>query len=120
LVRSTDSIATVVIGLEATVEPPSAPLLTGDNYLNLAHQSGLGTNRLQEIEVVGACIDDVRYELQPAPTTQSQAQSEDRLVFPCLRAGSWWCLIARGTGKRTRSHPSLARRGAEPSQALEQ
>jgi len=29
---------------------------------------GIGTNRLEEIEVVGASIDDVRYEFQPART----------------------------------------------------
>jgi len=65
---ATDTVATAVMGFEPTLEPPSAPLLRGDNYLNLAHHLGIGTNRLEEIEVVGASIDDVRYEFQPART----------------------------------------------------
>jgi hypothetical protein len=54
------------MGFDPTVEPPTAPFLRGDNYLNLACQLGLGTNRLEEIQVVGASIDDVRYPFQPS------------------------------------------------------
>jgi uncharacterized protein (DUF362 family) len=44
----------------------NVPFIRCDNYLNIAHELGLGTNRLQEIEVVGASIDDVRCEFEPS------------------------------------------------------
>jgi uncharacterized protein (DUF362 family) len=61
-----DTVATAAMGFDPNVEPPTAPFLRGDNYLNLACQIGLGTNRLGEIEVVGASIDDVRHEFEPS------------------------------------------------------
>jgi len=61
-----DSVATCAMGFDPTVEPPAAPFLRGDNYLNLAYELGLGTNRLDEIGVVGAAIDEVRYQFQPS------------------------------------------------------
>ena len=36
--------------------------LRSDNHLNVACEMGLGTNRLDEIEVVGHSIADVRIE----------------------------------------------------------
>jgi uncharacterized protein (DUF362 family) len=63
---ATDTVATAAMGFDPTVEPPAPPFLRGDNYLNLAHQLGLGTNRLEEIEVVGASIDEVLYEFEPS------------------------------------------------------
>lgn len=63
---ATDAIATAAMGFDPTVEPPAPPFLRGDNYLNMAHELGLGTNRLEEIEVVGASIDDVLYEFEPS------------------------------------------------------
>jgi uncharacterized protein (DUF362 family) len=63
---ATDAVATAVMGFDPTAEPPTPPFLRGDNYLNLAQELGLGANRLGEIEVVGASIDDVRYEFQPS------------------------------------------------------
>ena len=63
---ATDAVATAAMGFDPTVEPPSAPFLHGDNHLNLACGLGLGTNRLEEIEVVGDSIDDVRTSFEPA------------------------------------------------------
>jgi uncharacterized protein (DUF362 family) len=48
-----DAVATAVMGFDPTAECPSAPFLHCDNHLNLAREMGLGTNRLEEIEVVG-------------------------------------------------------------------
>jgi len=62
---TTDAVATAVMGFDPTTTPPDAPFLRSDNHLNLAHGLGLGTNRLDEIEVVGAAIEDVRYEFKP-------------------------------------------------------
>lgn len=63
---ATDAVATAAMGFDPSVEPPTAPFLRADNYLNMAYALGMGTNRLQEIEVVGASIDNVRYEFQPS------------------------------------------------------
>lgn len=63
---ATDAVATATMGFDPTVEPPAAPFLRGDNYLNLAYELALGTNRLDEIEVVGASIEDVLNEFEPS------------------------------------------------------
>jgi len=63
---ATDAVAIAVMGFDPTVNPPAVPFLRGDNYLNMAYELGLGTNRLEEIEVAGASIDDVRYEFEPS------------------------------------------------------
>jgi uncharacterized protein (DUF362 family) len=61
-----DAVATAVMGFDPTIEPPAAPFLRGDNYLNMACDLGMGTNRLEEIEVVGLAVEDVLYEFQPS------------------------------------------------------
>jgi uncharacterized protein (DUF362 family) len=63
---ATDAVATAAMGFDPTIEPPNAPFLRGDNYLNLARELEMGTNRLEEIEVVGTRIDHVRYEFEPS------------------------------------------------------
>jgi len=62
---ATDAVATAAMGFDPVVGPPFAPFLRGDNHLNLAYSMGLGTNRLEEIQVVGAAIDEVRYTFSP-------------------------------------------------------
>ena len=63
---ATDAVATAVMGFDPCGNYPSAPFLHGDNHLNLAADLKLGTNHLDEIEVVGASIDDVRSQFSPA------------------------------------------------------
>jgi uncharacterized protein (DUF362 family) len=63
---ATDAIATAAMAFDPALEPPASPFLRADNYLNLARELGLGTNRLAEIEVLGASIDDIRYEFKPS------------------------------------------------------
>ena len=63
---ATDAVAAAVMSFDPTVEPPNSPFLRGDNYLNLAASLGLGTNRLEEIEVFGEKIDEVKYKFNPA------------------------------------------------------
>jgi uncharacterized protein (DUF362 family) len=62
---ATDAVATAAMGFDPTANPPAAPFLRSDNHLNLARELGLGTNRLDEIEVVGLSIADVRREFKP-------------------------------------------------------
>ncbi len=63
---ATDAVGAAVMGFDPTVEPPTAPFLRADNYLNLARGLKLGTNLLEEIEVAGAAIDKVLYPFQPS------------------------------------------------------
>ncbi|GAB4538802.1 MAG: hypothetical protein Kow0063_26990 [Anaerolineae bacterium] len=63
---ATDAVSAAVMGFDPTITYPSVPFLRSDNHLALANALGLGPYRLEEIEVVGAAIDDVRYEFRPA------------------------------------------------------
>ncbi len=60
-----DAVATAAMGFDPTADYPTAPFLNGDNHLNLARDLGIGTNRLEEIEVVGATIAEVRHPFAP-------------------------------------------------------
>jgi uncharacterized protein (DUF362 family) len=62
---ATDAVATAVMGYDPTAERPDPPFVRGDNHLNIAYGLGLGTNRLDEIKVVGLSIDDVRTKFEP-------------------------------------------------------
>jgi len=61
-----DAVSAAVMSFDPTVEPPAPPFLRGDNYLNLATDLGLGTNKLDEIDVIGSRIEDVKYKFEPA------------------------------------------------------
>jgi uncharacterized protein (DUF362 family) len=55
-----DAVATAAMAFDPTDTRSHGPFLRSDNHLNIAHEVGLGTNRLDEIEVVGHSIADVR------------------------------------------------------------
>jgi uncharacterized protein (DUF362 family) len=61
-----DAVSTAVMGFDPTAARSESPFLRSDNHLKIAADLGLGTNRLDEIEVTGVPIEDVRYEFQPA------------------------------------------------------
>jgi uncharacterized protein (DUF362 family) len=61
-----DSVATAVMGFDPTAEYPNPPFLHGNNHLNLARELGLGVNRVEGIEVVGASIKDVLHPFAPS------------------------------------------------------
>jgi uncharacterized protein (DUF362 family) len=63
---ATDAASAAVMGFDPTTNYPSAPFLRSDNHLSLADATGLGPHRLEDIEVVGAAIKDVRYAFKPA------------------------------------------------------
>jgi uncharacterized protein (DUF362 family) len=63
---ATDAIATVAMGFDPTGEYPDAPFLNGVNHLNMAAKLGMGTNRPDEIKVVGAKIEDVTKKFKPS------------------------------------------------------
>jgi uncharacterized protein (DUF362 family) len=64
---ATDAVATAVMGHDPTGDHPDSPFVRCVNHLNLAAQAGLGTNRLDEIEVLGAPIRQVKTRFIPAP-----------------------------------------------------
>lgn len=55
-----DAVGAAVMGFDPAADYPTSPFLRGDNYLNLAYEAGLGTNRLSEIDIKGLAIADVR------------------------------------------------------------
>lgn len=63
---ATDAVATAVMSFDPTANPPTPPFIRTDNYLNLASEQGLGTNRLGDIEVAGNPIEDVKFKFNPS------------------------------------------------------
>jgi len=57
---ATDAVATAAQGFDPEAAHYTEPFIRGLNHLALAAAAGLGTNRLSEIEVVGASVEDVR------------------------------------------------------------
>lgn len=62
---ATDAVATAVMGFDPTANYPDIPFTNGDNHLNLACSAGLGTNHLEEIEVLGVPVETVRTAFTP-------------------------------------------------------
>jgi len=64
---ATDSVATAVMGHDPQGKNPNSPFVRCDNHMQLAADAGLGTNRLDEIEVMGEAISQVQAKFIPAP-----------------------------------------------------
>jgi len=63
---ATDAVATAVMGHDPTADYPTEPFIRCDNHLNLAAAAGMGTNKLDEIEVLGVSIEKAKYQFTPA------------------------------------------------------
>jgi uncharacterized protein (DUF362 family) len=63
---ATDAVATAAMEFDPTEVRSNAPFLQSDNHLNIAHEQGLGTNRLGEIDVLGLSVQDVRTRFEPS------------------------------------------------------
>jgi len=63
---ATDAVATAVMGFDPNIPTGKLPFVRSDNHLALARECGLGTNVLDEIEIVGPQIQDVMYKFKPA------------------------------------------------------
>ena len=61
---ATDAVATAVMDLDPTAESGSAPFVRCENYLDMARHLGLGTNRLEEMEIAGPPIEEIRYRFR--------------------------------------------------------
>ncbi len=62
---ATDSVATVAMGFDPTAAPMTVPFVRGKNHIAIAAAAGLGTNRLDEIEIVGSSLDEVTRAFNP-------------------------------------------------------
>jgi uncharacterized protein (DUF362 family) len=63
---ATDAVAAACMGFDPATDYNKAPFLNADNHLNIAASLGMGTNRLAEIKVVGAAIDEVKKPFKPS------------------------------------------------------
>ncbi len=72
-----DAVATGVMGFDPTAEYPDPPFLHCENHLNLARELGLGTNRLEVIEVVGPPIEELvtPFKVVQAPRAGAVAEA---------------------------------------------
>jgi uncharacterized protein (DUF362 family) len=61
---ATDAVATAAMGFDPTANFPDEPFVNGRNHLNMAAELGMGTNRLEDIKVVGGKIDDVKMKFK--------------------------------------------------------
>jgi uncharacterized protein (DUF362 family) len=61
---ATDAVATAAMGFDPAADALVEPFVRSDNHLQMAYELGLGTNQLEDIEIVGASLDDVRYEFR--------------------------------------------------------
>lgn len=61
-----DAVATAIMGFDPAAAAGIEPFVGGDNHLALAAEVGLGTNRLDEIGIVGHPIQDVRFPFKLA------------------------------------------------------
>jgi uncharacterized protein (DUF362 family) len=63
---ATDAVAAAVMGFDPLAAAKSGPFVRSDNHLMLAVEKGLGTNRLDQIKVVGPAIADVMKKFKPS------------------------------------------------------
>ena len=63
---ATDAVATACMGHNPEDDYGTPPFYRTDNHLKIAAELGLGTNRLADIDVVGASIDKVKVQFHGA------------------------------------------------------
>jgi uncharacterized protein (DUF362 family) len=63
---ATDSVATAAMGFDPTADYPNAPFVNGENHIAMAAKLGLGTNKLEEIKVVGASLSEITKKFKPS------------------------------------------------------
>lgn len=79
---ATDAVGAAAMGFDpATSGFAADPFLYCLNHLQLASKMGLGPYHLDEIEIVGAALDDVRYPFKPCQSTAEEKQTR-RLSHP--------------------------------------
>lgn len=62
---ATDSVATAVMGFNPDAPSFDIPFVNSENHLALACEKELGTNHMDEIEILGAKLEEVVYPFRP-------------------------------------------------------
>jgi uncharacterized protein (DUF362 family) len=75
---ATDAVCVAVMGFDPMADRGTAPFKTSDNMLRLAEEVGLGTRRLDRIEIVGRRLRDVVFDYA-AHHRQETAQVRSRV-----------------------------------------
>lgn len=60
-----DAIGAAVMGFNPEAPDRTWPFANGVNYLAMARRTGLGENRVSELEVAGVSLEKARFEFQP-------------------------------------------------------
>ncbi|HNT74699.1 MAG TPA: DUF362 domain-containing protein [Anaerolineae bacterium] len=63
-VVATDAVATAAMAFDPTAASMTAPFIRADNHLQLAYEAGLGTNRLEDITIVGEAIETIKHSFK--------------------------------------------------------
>jgi uncharacterized protein (DUF362 family) len=61
-----DSVATAAMGFDPDADFPDDPFPYAENHLKIAASLGMGPNKLDEIHVVGAKLDEVKVKFKPS------------------------------------------------------
>lgn len=61
-----DTLCTAVMGFDPQAPGGDSPFVGSDNYLELAQQAGLGSNRLADIRVEGLSLEEALFPFKPA------------------------------------------------------
>jgi hypothetical protein len=62
-----DAVSMALMGFDPGTESKTQPFVRFENYLKIANDIGLGTNRLEEIRIFGTPIDQVKISFKPVP-----------------------------------------------------
>ncbi len=79
-----DAVGTAVMGFDPAASGYSDPFPSSQNHIALAAEQGLGTNRLDEIEVRGLSIEEARFPFTPCP--KMTADGAHRMHLAMLEA----------------------------------
>jgi uncharacterized protein (DUF362 family) len=63
---ATDTVSTALMSFDPTTETPNISFIRALNHLKMANDLGFGSNKLEEIRVLVAKIDEVKYKFNPA------------------------------------------------------
>jgi uncharacterized protein (DUF362 family) len=75
---ATDAVATAAMGFNPDAAAYETPFVNSLNHLALACEKGLGTNHLEEIEIVGETLEDVVYPFKPCVKSDNIASVDKR------------------------------------------
>jgi len=79
-----DAVGTAIMGFDATAADYTTPFNSSANHIAIAAQQGLGTNRLDEIEVRGLSVAEARFPFTACP--RARLDSGQQMHAALMRA----------------------------------